>query len=227
MRGRRIVALLRAFFADDLSGMRVLDIGCSAGLITREIAQHSKWTLGIDVDIDAIAYAFAHHASSRLSFAIASGDALPVPDAAFDIVVCNHVYEHVRDALALMADIARVLRPGGACWFAAGHTWQFIEPHYRLPLLSLMPSRMASAILRASGRGEDYTIRFLPPRRVPELFAPFADARLVSIDALRDPSRYGIAIGALRFAPMRWMVRAVAGPLAWLVPTQLWILRKR
>jgi SAM-dependent methyltransferase len=162
-----------------------------------------------------------------LSFAIASGDALPLSDAVCDSVVCNHVYEHVRDANALMAEIVRVLRPGGACWFAAGHTWQLIEPHYRLPLLSLMPRRLASAVVRATGRDSAYEVRFLAPWRVPELFVHFAEARLVSIDALRAPSQYELSVGALRFSPVRTLVRTFARPLAWLSPTQLWILRKR
>src|SRR5438445_523585 len=96
LRGRRIVALLRTFFAEDLSSLRVLDIGCSAGLITREIAPHAAWTVGVDVDRAAVAYASVHHAvNGRLSFAVASGDALPFADAAFDLVVCNHVYGHL------------------------------------------------------------------------------------------------------------------------------------
>src|SRR5437899_6086564 len=73
-RGRRIVALLRTFVADDLSSMRVLDIGCSAGLITREIAPHVQRTIGSDVDSEAVAYAHAHHEiPDRLSFLRASG----------------------------------------------------------------------------------------------------------------------------------------------------------
>jgi 2-polyprenyl-3-methyl-5-hydroxy-6-metoxy-1,4-benzoquinol methylase len=228
LRGRRIVALLRAFFADDLSGMRVLDIGCSAGLITHEIARYAQRTLGIDVDHDAIAFASARHAiAGRLFFAIASGDAVPCADAAFDIVVCNHVYEHARNAQSLMAEIERVLRPGGACWFAAGHTWQIIEPHHRLPLLSLIPRSLASAVLRATGRDTAYNVRFLSPWRVPSLFERFVDVRLVSVDALRDPARFELLSGPLRFASIRALVRPFAPILAWLAPTQLWILRKR
>jgi SAM-dependent methyltransferase len=228
LRGRRIVALLRAFVADDLTGMRVLDIGCSAGLITREIAACTAWTLGIDVDHDAIAYASAHHIiGGRLSFVIASGDALPCAGSAFDIVICNHVYEHVSNAHALMTEIVRVLRPGGVCWFAAGHTWQLIEPHYRLPLLSLMPRPLASVLVRATRQGAAYDVRFLSPWRVPSLFERFVDARLVSVDALRDPVRFGLVEGALRFGSVRAVVRPLARAIAWLAPTQLWILRKR
>lgn len=226
-RGRRIVAMLRALHRADLAGCRVLDVGCSAGLVVREVAGAVRFAVGVDVDAGAVAHASRECARpGRLAFARASGAALPFPPASFDVALCNHVYEHVADPHALLAEIARVLVPGGACWFAAGHTWQWIEPHYRLPLLALLPRGLASAWVRASGRGERYDVAYAAPWRVRELFAPFAEARLVSVEMLRDPVRYESAAGLLRSRAVRALVRPLARPLAWLAPTQLWILRK-
>jgi SAM-dependent methyltransferase len=226
-RGKRIVALLRACFRSDLGAMRTLDVGCSAGLIANEIAREVGLTIGIDPDVEAVMHAQAYLARpGTIMFACASGESLPFADAQFDLVLCNHVYEHADDALALMAEVARVLAPGGACWFAGGHTWQLIEPHYRLPLLALMPRALASWCVRARGLGDAYSIKFLAPWRVPALFGAFADARLVSVDALRDPVRFDLAVGPLRFALVRSIVRRLARPLAWFAPTQFWILRK-
>jgi SAM-dependent methyltransferase len=226
-RGRRIVALLRDCAGVSLAGLRVLDVGCSAGLITREVAGHAAFTVGADVATDAIAYAATTVARDGvLAFIRANAQHLPFRSASFDVVLCNHVYEHVDDAASLMAEIDRVLRPGGVCWFAAGHTFQLIEPHYRLPLLSMLPRRWADALLRRSGRANTYDIRFLPPWRVRSLLHVIGIPRLASATALRDPARYELATGALRWPLLRTLMRPVATPVAWLAPTHLWIVAK-
>lgn len=226
-RGRRIVALLSAVTARDLTAMRVLDVGCANGLVTREIALHTIVTAGVDVDLSAIEDARCTSAGvDRLAFACASGEALPFRDEAFDLVICNHVYEHVGDPRTLMREIARVLKPDGLCWFAAGHTLQIVEPHYRLPLLSMLPRGLASAILKATGRGSTYDVRFVAPWRVRSMFVDFAAATLVSVDAMRDPLRFDLAYGLLRFVTVRVIVSRFAWLAAWLAPTQLWILYK-
>jgi 2-polyprenyl-3-methyl-5-hydroxy-6-metoxy-1,4-benzoquinol methylase len=225
-RGRRIVALLRKFHRDDLGPLRVLDVGCSAGLITKEVSRHVAYTVGVDPDPVAIRYAASRLATQgQLAFVCSAGETLPFADGTFDVVLCNHVYEHVLDPYVLTREIARVLRDEGACWFAGGHTMQLIEPHYRLPLLSLLPRSVASWVVRASGRGDVYSIRFLPPWRLRELFKPFRRAIFLTAEVLREPGHYDLVEGPMRLAPVRMAVRAVAPIAAVLSPTQLWLLQ--
>jgi 2-polyprenyl-3-methyl-5-hydroxy-6-metoxy-1,4-benzoquinol methylase len=223
-RGRRIVAALADFGGIDVAGARVLDIGCSAGLITREIAGAASFVIGIDVDIDAVRHAV--NGSESAQFAVASGVALPFSDASFDAVVCNHVYEHVADAKALMREIRRVLRAGGVCYLAAGHTLQLIEPHYRLPLLSWLPRSVASAWLRAAGRGDRYVEKFLPPWRLRSLGDGFVSIRLVSPQMLRAPARFEFPQLVALPAPARRMIAAASAVAARLAPTWIFILRR-
>ena len=161
LRGHRICEALAAFGGVELPRAIILDIGCSTGLITDEIAQRAAFAVGVDVDADSIDY--ARRNSRRACFALAAAAELPFADGWFDAAVCNHVYEHVPDAMALMREIRRVLRPGGACYFAGGHTLQLIEPHYRIPFLSWLPRPMASAWLRRLGRGDAYAEQFVAP----------------------------------------------------------------
>jgi 2-polyprenyl-3-methyl-5-hydroxy-6-metoxy-1,4-benzoquinol methylase len=226
-RARRIVALLRDCAGVSLDGKRVLDVGCSAGLMTREIAAGARFTVGLEIAADALAYAAAHHSRrDQLAFIRGSAERLPFPTAAFDVVICNHVYEHVADVHALLAEIERVLRPGGVCWFAAGHTFQLVEPHHRLPLRAAMPRSWASAVMRLLGRGGSYDERFVPPWRLRSLLRVIGTPRLASAAALRDPERYELATGLLRYGFTRRLIRRCAVPVAWLAPTHLWIVEK-
>lgn len=226
-RARRIVTVLHEAGGIDPTGVDALDIGCSAGLITLALAPSFRRVVGVDTDAAAVAYAILHRpAAARAAFLRASGEALPFPDASFGVVVCNHVYEHVDNAVALMAEIVRVLEPGGICYFAAGHTLQLIEPHYRLPLLSWLPRSLAGRYLRATGRGAEYQERFVAPWNLRELFRGFARVELVSAAMLREPERFGLTDGVLRHRWARRLARVAPGLVARLAPTYLWLLWK-
>ncbi len=226
-RGRRIALAFGAIGNLDLGVSRVLDIGCSAGLIAIELATHAGSVIGIDVDGEAVRYA-ANATESEASprFLVASGMALPFRDASYDAVVCNHVYEHTSDPYQLMAEIRRVLRPGGLCYFAAGHTLQLVEPHHRLPLLSWMPRRAADAWVRTLGRGRCYEEKFLPPWRLHQLFEGFSSTRFISPLMLREPGRFGLAKLAAMPAVVRAILAISSDLAARLAPTWIWLLRR-
>lgn len=225
-RAARMLKVLSVLGGVDLPRARLLDLGASHGLITLELAGACADTVGIDVDQQAIAAAGAStRGRSSPVFLVASGQALPFAAASFDVVVCNHVYEHVPDAGALMAEIHRVLVPGGTCYFAGGHLLQLVEPHYRLPLLSWLPRPLADAYLRLSGRGRRYEEKFVLPWRVHRLFKDFAAADLASARMLRDPAGFQLAPSWTGRVTRRLPGRLLRALALWL-PTQVWLLRR-
>jgi SAM-dependent methyltransferase len=226
-RARRIVSILKERGVTDIGNSTALDIGCAAGLITLALATDFRRIVGVDRDADAIACAAGRNSATRTAyFLVASGEALPFVNDCFDAVICNHVYEHVENAAKLMGEIRRVLAPGGVCYFAAGHTLQLIEPHYRLPFLSWLPRSLASRYLRASGRGTEYRERFVPPWRIKDLFSEFARWELVSSVMLRDPERFALAEGPLRHGWVRRLLRVAPALAARLAPTYICLLWK-
>jgi ubiquinone/menaquinone biosynthesis C-methylase UbiE len=144
----------------DLDGLRVLDVGASSGFIADECAAVGGTVIGADIDRPGLRRAserFAHH----VSFVAADGSCLPMPDRSIDLVVLNHIYEHVVDARAVMREIRRVLRDGGIVYLGLGNRLGVMEPHYRLPFLSWLPPSAADAYVRSTGRAEAYHERLL------------------------------------------------------------------
>ena len=98
-------------------------------------------------------------ATDGYAFHAVTGTALPFDEAAFDVVVSNHVLEHVgRDdeQRQHLREVKRVLAPRGVAYLAIPNRWRLIEPHYRLPALSVLPRPFRSPYLRLTGRGRVY-----------------------------------------------------------------------
>ena len=99
----------------DPRGKAALDVGCGGGLLAEEFARLGCVVTGIDPSESSLATARAHAARSGLAidYRAGVGEALPCADASFDIVYCCDVLEHVADLDRVIAEIARVLTPGG------------------------------------------------------------------------------------------------------------------
>ncbi len=102
-----------AFAARVAHGRRVLDAGCGAGYGSADLAREAREVLGIDVAADAIAYACEHYRAENLRFERASCLEIPAPDASFDLVVAFEIIEHLIDWRAFLAEVRRVIEPGG------------------------------------------------------------------------------------------------------------------
>jgi len=99
---------------------RVLDIGTGEGQIAR-LAVRDGASVVVGVDPTMAQLAAAHDRAGGVHYARANADALPFPDGSFDAVVVCLVFEHIPDHRPAMAEIARVLEPGGRFAFFLNH----------------------------------------------------------------------------------------------------------
>ena len=108
-----------AFFLPRLRpGMRLLDAGCGPGTITLGLvaAVAPGEVVGLDLSPAMVTQARALAADRRVAnarFEVADLQALPFPDASFDAAFESAVLEHVPDPTRAVAELRRVLRPGG------------------------------------------------------------------------------------------------------------------
>lgn len=103
----------------DPRGLRALDVGCGGGVLAEELARLGCRVTGVDPAGPSLAVARAHAAGAGLAVDLvrARGEALPLADGSFDLVVCCDVLEHVDDVDLAVAEAARALRPGGVYLF--------------------------------------------------------------------------------------------------------------
>src|SRR5262249_52435989 len=97
---------------------RVLDLGCAYGFGTRGLTR-GRYVVGVDVSEAYIRRAARTVNSARFLRALA--DNVPLRDGSFDAIVCLDVLEHVPDERALLAEVHRLLRPGGMLLLSVPH----------------------------------------------------------------------------------------------------------
>lgn len=138
-----------------LSDKKCLDIGCSGGIITSYLSNYFSEIVGCDIDEKAINKATAEYTTDTCRFVCADSMNLPFDDNSFDVVICNHIYEHVPDSSILISEIYRILKRGGICYFGAGNRYMIKENHYKLYFLSWLPQFLADRYLKLV-RGIDH-----------------------------------------------------------------------
>ncbi len=151
-------------------GMLILDLGAGFGRHAFETARRGASVVAVDLALDEMiqtrntfaAMLVEHELATAVTTAVvqANGLSLPFADASFDRIIASEVLEHVPDDLGVMAELFRVLRPGGrlaatvpaalpeqVCWWlndayhapksVGGHVRIYGQPELRTKLASI------------------------------------------------------------------------------------------
>lgn len=94
-------------------GDRVVDVGCGRGGVLEQLGEAVSCPLGLDPDHLSL----VEHRLPALARAVAAASALPLPAASAELVISSWVLEHLPDPARSFAEVARVLKPGGAFIF--------------------------------------------------------------------------------------------------------------
>jgi 2-polyprenyl-6-hydroxyphenyl methylase/3-demethylubiquinone-9 3-methyltransferase len=103
----------------------ILDLGCGAGFLANDLAARGHHVTGIDTTRENLDVARARDTTHSAVYVLGDACALPYADASFDVVCAMDLIEHVEAPDTLIAEVGRVLRPGGLFFFHTfNRTWQ-------------------------------------------------------------------------------------------------------
>jgi SAM-dependent methyltransferase len=106
----------------DVAGKRVLDLGCGAGRLARDLAERgAAEVIGVDLSERMLALARAECSHPRMTYLRESIEAVAFPRERFDLVVSSMAFHYVGDYHGLARRIAGWLAPGGLLVFSTEH----------------------------------------------------------------------------------------------------------
>lgn len=112
---RRLAVMESVLDRASPAGSDWLDMGCGSGVLTRALLERGARVTGVDGSPAMIEAARANTVDEgRVNWLVSNVERIaPLPDAAFDGIVCSSVIEYVATPRALLEEAARLLRPGG------------------------------------------------------------------------------------------------------------------
>jgi len=172
-----------------LAGRRVLDVGCGGGLLAEALSRAGARVTAIDLAPGMIEVARLHAAESALAvdYRLAAAEEVAAAEpAAFDVVTCMEMLEHVPRPAAMTATLARALRPGGALFVST------INRNLRSFLLAIVG---AEYLLGLIPRGTHEYERLIQPSELAR-WARAAGLTLQSLAGIElNPFTGGVALG--------------------------------
>jgi SAM-dependent methyltransferase len=207
--------------------LRMLEIGTGSGGIAEYFGTHESERFFMH-SIDVVDIRIA---KKGYDFTLVSGTDLPFADENFDVVISNHVIEHVGNAAAQrrhLAELRRVLRNDGVGYLAVPNRWMLLEPHFKVRFLSWWPRSWRTPYLRLAS-GDRKAVYDCEPLQMPEIERMFVDAGLTShnicIEALRETfeieRQQSLSTKLLRYIP-----DALLLPMRRFIPTLIYRIWK-
>ncbi len=222
-KAQKIERILACGPRSDGRPLRLLEIGTGSGAIAHYFATRAQGAF----DVEAVDVLDQRQVSEGYRFTRVEDVALPFPSGTFDVVISNHVIEHVGDEdrqREHLGEMRRVLAAGGTAYLATPNRWQLVEPHFHLPFLSWLPPRWRSGYVRRAGRGAAYDCR---PLRMGELERLLSQAGLVHRNAGVQALREVLAIehrGRWLGIVFGWIPDGVLHALRRINPTHVYVL---
>jgi len=143
-------------FIANWTGVKVLDVGCGGGYACEHLARLQAVVSGTDILQESLKEAREHSTQNnlRIDYRQCSPEQLPYDDNAMDSVTCFDVLEHVLDKQKTIAEIHRVLKPGG---------WFFFDTLNKTFWSKLLTIWIGEMLLRRIQRGTHDWRHFLSP----------------------------------------------------------------
>ncbi len=110
-----VLAEIRKAFGE--SAVSILDVGCGAGFLSNELARHGYKVTGLDASQSSLMIARQYDTTGNVTYESGNAYALPYEDASVEVVCAMDFLEHVDEPGRIVAEVARVLKPGGQFFF--------------------------------------------------------------------------------------------------------------
>lgn len=182
LKAKKIKTVLEECLGKPLIGRKILDIGCGNGEIADFLRHMGNEVTCVDIEDQRLD-------DNQCEFLPVDSELLPFSAHSFDIVLSNHVIEHVSHHILHLSEISRVLTPRGVCYLATPNRYFIYDAHYKVFFLHWLPYSLFLWVLKKLGKYQE-PLQLLGYLRLRSLLKRFFRVREFTDKVIKYPERY-------------------------------------
>ena len=211
IKAKKIESVLNKYLNKRIAGLKILDIGAGDGAISSYFTSLGNNVTCVDIE--------DQRTGKEAKFVQVNSAKLPMQSNQFDVVISNHVIEHIREQKLHLKEIKRVLKKDGVCYLATPNRNFPIEPHYKIPFIHYLPRNLFFTILKTSGLYKE-DLFLLSYFKMKSMFNEFA-VKEYTPEILKNPENNNISWKLISKLPM-----GIIKSMVFISPTNIFILKK-
>lgn len=212
-KARKIDVVLQDFLKKQIKKKRILDIGIGNGEMAEYFVEDNS-VYGVDV-LDQ-----RKNKKSKIKFKKIESEKLPFKDNFFDIVITNHVIEHVGNQILHLSEIKRVLKKEGVCYLATPNKLFPWECHHKKWFVHYFGEEKYHNYLKKRGIYEE-DLHLLTYFETKKLLRKYFEFKEYTHLIIKNPSKFGFSVPFISHLPLSLLRR-----LDFLSQTNIFILTK-
>lgn len=216
-KAKKICKIVSEFSGGDVENVMLLDIGTGNGGIAHHLGKHFN-VVSVDIEDQRIV-------QDGYSFLMCN-EQLPFFDEQFDIVISNHIIEHVSDCETHLAEIARVLKKNGFVYLATPNRLWPWEVHNRVPAIHYLPQPLFNGALKLLKKYHE-EVHLFTWKGLAMAVAPQFNVHVYSDKICRAPSRYFMNVKPWCEKVLQLIPPGIYTFLTFIHPTLIVILQKK
>ena len=193
-KAKKIESILQDYLGKKVKNKKILDIGAGNGEIIEYFAKYNNVS-AVDV-LDQ-----RKNKKSRVNFKLIQSERLPFRDSFFDIVITNHVIEHVTNQNLHLLEIKRVLKKGGVCYLATPNRLFPWECHHKTWFVHYLGAEKYHNYLKRRGLYEE-DLQLLTYIQTKRLVAKYFKIKEYTHRLIKDPATFGFRVPIINKFPL-------------------------
>jgi ubiquinone/menaquinone biosynthesis C-methylase UbiE len=198
--------------------LKLLDIGTGNGEIASNLAEY--------FDVTSVDIVDQRQATSGFEFILLNNQLLPFANQSFDIVVSNHVVEHVNDSALHFAEIARVLNKDGLVYLATPNRLWPWEVHYHVPFLHYLPQPVFTKLIKCFGKYQE-PVGLLTWWSLKAKTESIFSLTVFSDHMIKWPNRYHLSCNSTISLLLSWIPLRFYQAITFIHPTLVLVLKPK
>ena len=217
-KAKKITATIENNINKKPSQLKILELGTGSGYMAEFMSKKFKKVCSVDIVDERRVF-------DDFEFKQAESELIPYQADEFDVVISNHVVEHVPDQNLHISELKRVVKKDGHIYIATPNKYWITDPHYRLPFINYLPRQLSNWIIVTTKRGSKWDVYPVSPLWIRKKFSNLQVISVIPFMA-KNQTSYKLDTGIRISTLLKLIPTTLLKGLEVVTPTMIYLIKK-